>query len=84
MVFITETKEMFVGCFYSVRDVIAGYFITVIRTYASHGEYFGYHNENIYNTPQLASSVEYTRDVMSGSMFCPNTWGPVKVECGTD
>ena len=72
-------RIVFIIC--SVRDVVAGYYITVIRTYSSVGEYFGYNSGENVRTPQLPTTVEYSRDVMHGSKNGPNTWGTVHLGC---
>ena len=77
---------MIYGLICRVRDVVAGDYMTIIRTYASVGEYFGLQSGNNYRTPQLASSVKFARDVMAktGNGRGQTTWGPVNVGCATD
>ena len=59
----------------------AGFHITTIRTYSSVGEYFGRYGGTDYRTPQLATNVEYTRDVMANKYHGQQTTGTVHVEC---
>ena len=68
----------------SVLDVVAGLYITAIRTYSSVGEYFGSYDGNDSQTPQLATNGVYTRDVMARSFYGQYTWGAVHVGCPTN
>ena len=69
---------------HSIRDVVAGDYMTITKTYDSAGEYIGRHGDHSFRAPQLATSIEYTRDVMSGTLCGQMSWGPVHVVCETD
>ena len=76
---MTSSWIVIVAC--SVRDVAAGPYMTIIRTYYSHGEYFGHYDGENYRTPQLATSVNHIRDVMANYYYGQDSWGTVLVRC---
>ena len=64
----------------SVRDVVAGRFITIVRTDENEVYYFGRYNGRSHNIPQLAT-VSYPRDLMAKSAYGQETFGAVSLEC---
>ena len=65
--------------FCSVRDVVAGNRVTIIRTYSPVAEYFGRFDGRNVNTLQAAN---YTaRDVMARTKNGQRSWGAVELRC---
>ena len=67
--------------FFSVRDVVAGPFITIITTYTEDAYYFGYYKGGSYKIPNLANSTHTPRDLMARSLSGQRTYGAVKLGC---
>ena len=67
----------------SVRDVVAGDRLTIIRTYSSVSEYFGWYDGESVRTPRLATELGHARDVMAKGISDQETWGIVKPDCLT-
>ena len=79
--FLVVDKDIFM---FSVRDMAAGWHITVIRTYSADAEYFGRYDEEDVSTPQLASDVVHARDLMAKTEYGQSTWGAVHLGCPSD
>ena len=67
----------FVSC--SVRDVVAGTSVTVIRTYSPVAEYFGHFDGRDVNTLQAANST--ARDAMARGRYGQRSRGTVQLRC---
>ena len=66
---------------FSVRDVVAGFYLTIVRTDTDDVYYFGYYNGNSNTTPRLASGNRPPRDLMARGSRGQETSGAVQLGC---
>ena len=66
---------------FSVRDVVAGNSLTIIRTDTEDVYYFGLYNDTAYRNPSLASGNLLPRDLMARGLNDEETRGVVKLGC---
>ena len=68
----------------SVRDVVPGYRITIVRTNADEVYYFGRYNGQDYRNPTRLNGNLYPRDLMARGLGGQWSSGAVSLECDND
>ena len=69
---------------FSVRDVVAGRYLTIVRTNTDDVYYFGLYDGSAHFTPSLASDTYLPRDLMARGRYGQETYGAVKLGCKTN